>query len=241
MARPSGYVFYRGPSLIDGAPVVGIVTLRSVNEKTGDMMQTWILRADVHPVEAQRTGADAAVCGDCPHREAACYVVTGFGPAAVYRAFVAGSYPAADLADVLREHPKAVRLGAYGDPAAIPAAAWIGTAQHRRTGYTHRWRDPAAAWLRPLAMASVDSAAELAQAEAAGWRAFLVVPAGAPIPAHSPWRRRIVECPAVTHGAECRACRLCDGARDGDRRPHVAIRAHGAGAAKFAAAPLAPQ
>lgn len=240
--NPSGFVFYRGPSALDGSPVVGIVTLRSDNPKTGDMLQTWILRADVAPHDAVRTGDDAAICGDCPHRGGTCYVVTFHGPLAVWRAFRAGRYPVRSLADVLAEHGRPARMGAYGDPAAIPSTAWAGIESHRRTGYSHRWRDESAAWLQPLAMASVDSWGELAQAETQGWRAFYVLPQDAPMPDRSPAGRRIVACPAVTHGATCAECRLCDGLRfPQDRRPHVAIHAHGKGAAGFTPPPLVRQ
>ena len=62
------FVFYRGPSQLDGSPIVGIATMDSGNRKTGSMIQTWIIRDDVHPVVASRTGADSAVRGNCPHR-----------------------------------------------------------------------------------------------------------------------------------------------------------------------------
>ena len=62
------FVFYDGPSALDGAPIIGIAVLRSDNRKTGDMVQTYILRADTHPVDALRDGSDASICGDCPHR-----------------------------------------------------------------------------------------------------------------------------------------------------------------------------
>ena len=48
------HVLYEGPSLLDGEPIVAILTgLRSSsgNRKTGAMLQTWILRADVSPAE----------------------------------------------------------------------------------------------------------------------------------------------------------------------------------------------
>ena len=64
MANPTGYVIYRGPSLLDGAPIVAIATMQTSNRKTGNMVQTWILREDVSPVEASKAGADASVCGD---------------------------------------------------------------------------------------------------------------------------------------------------------------------------------
>ena len=55
-----GFIFYRGKSPIDRAPIVGIATLESKNGKTGNMIQTWILRTDTHPLEARRTGRDRA-------------------------------------------------------------------------------------------------------------------------------------------------------------------------------------
>ena len=88
-------IIYRGPSLLDGAPIVAIATVGSRNAKTGDMVQTWIMRDDVKPLAAAQSGADASVCGDCKHRPisgGACYVNLGQGPRAVfadtYRIFV---------------------------------------------------------------------------------------------------------------------------------------------------------
>ena len=70
--RPSnGVILYEGPSVIDGAPIVAIATglkSPSSNDKTGTMVQVWILRADVAPHEAQKTGADESICGNCPMR-----------------------------------------------------------------------------------------------------------------------------------------------------------------------------
>lgn len=64
----TGFVFYDGPSSINGAPIVGIATMESRNGKTGNMIQTFIVRADQHPLEALSTGADSAICGDCALR-----------------------------------------------------------------------------------------------------------------------------------------------------------------------------
>ena len=66
----AGFVFYRGKSPIDGAPIVAIATLESKNGKTGDMVQTWILREDISPLMAIKTGADRSICGNCVHRGA---------------------------------------------------------------------------------------------------------------------------------------------------------------------------
>lgn len=42
-------IFYEGPSLIDGSPILGIATASTSNPKTGPMVQTWILSADLDP------------------------------------------------------------------------------------------------------------------------------------------------------------------------------------------------
>ena len=44
IAPATGYVIYKGPSLLDGAPIVVIAVIGSGNTKTGDMVQTYILR-----------------------------------------------------------------------------------------------------------------------------------------------------------------------------------------------------
>lgn len=76
----TGLVLYEGKSMIDGKPIVAIanrITDVSDNTKTGAMVQTWIMRSDVNPVDALKSGEDESVCGDCKHRPAnsgACYV-----------------------------------------------------------------------------------------------------------------------------------------------------------------------
>ena len=51
-AKPLGVILFEGPSLIDGAPIAVIATgfqRRTANSKTGDMVQTWIIRSDREP------------------------------------------------------------------------------------------------------------------------------------------------------------------------------------------------
>src|SRR5207253_7718239 len=87
-------VVYRGPSMLDGAPIVGILTFDSDNVKTGPMAQLFIMAANVAPHEAQRTGDDAGVCGDCSYRPihakargyTPCYVKVWQGPLSTWKA-----------------------------------------------------------------------------------------------------------------------------------------------------------
>ncbi|NBU71905.1 MAG: hypothetical protein EBS53_10740, partial [Bacteroidetes bacterium] len=64
----NGFLFYRGASPIDRAPLIGIATLESENRKTGNMVQTWILREDISPTMARSIGEDRSFCGDCSVR-----------------------------------------------------------------------------------------------------------------------------------------------------------------------------
>ena len=95
-----GVILYQGPSLIDSAPIVVIanrIVSDSANEKTGAMVQTFILRADMRPLEAARLGYDYSICGHCPHRPSnagSCYVNIGRSVESVYGAFVRGRYAA---------------------------------------------------------------------------------------------------------------------------------------------------
>ena len=181
----NGVVLYEGPSVLDGAPIAVVATLKSSNAKTGDMVQTWILRADMHPLEAIATKADESICGNCVHRQStggACYVNIGQAPAAVYRTYKAGKYPAFDPAvhNALFMGRK-VRLGAYGDPAAVPyeILAHITGLSIGHTGYTHQANhkafDPRIA---ELCMISADSPKQAQKYHAKGYHTFRVAMAG---------------------------------------------------------------
>lgn len=228
-----GYVFYRGRSLLTDEPIVGIAIMHSLNEKTGDVVQTYILVDDgSRPTEALKSGADAAICGDCKHRplnSGGCYVVVRQGTTRVWLTYREGGYPdlaakAAVLAELLRD--RTVRCGTYGDPAAIPAAVWRQLLMKARAwvGYTHQWHMTAAQPLRYFMMASVDTPTEKAVANERGWRTFRVR-----LP-DEPLLHREAICPASEEGEHrltCIQCGVCNGALDG-RRGNVAIIVHGA-------------
>lgn len=77
----NGAILWRGASPHTGAPILAVATgleAASANAKTGDMVQTWILPADVPHGVALATGADAAVCGSCPHRPAFACLSCGY-------------------------------------------------------------------------------------------------------------------------------------------------------------------
>jgi hypothetical protein len=233
MPKPNGAILYSGPSLLDGAPIVVIaigLASGSTNRKTGSMLQTYILRSDMEPTLAVKSGADAAICGNCRHRGApgepvgrTCYVNVGQGPLGVYRAFKRGVYPTAiDLVAI--GNGRMVRLGTYGDPAAVPVGVWtlLTKSAQGRTGYTHQWRT--AHGLRALCMASVDTMHEAEEARASGWRYFRVaMPTDlARLPMES-------ICPASKEAGyklKCETCLACSGAVNG-RKGSIVIQAHG--------------
>ena len=236
----AGFVFYRGPSPIDGAPVIGIATLKSKNGKTGDMIQTWILREDISPLDAIASKEDASICGSCFHRGNAkrkrtCYVDVGKAPQGVWLAYHRGSYvdlshDPETIAFLMRD--RIVRMGAYGDPAMIATDAWrmVLKGSDGHTGYSHQWREAWAQELREYVMASVESAGEQDVARALGWRTFRVRSDAEPL------ATREIECPASREGGstkQCITCQACDGApRAG--KVSITIVVHGAMARHFA-------
>jgi hypothetical protein len=229
--RPNGVILWRGVSLLDGkTPIVCIAVgtrTKSSNRKTGAMVQTYILRADMFPMEAVSTCADGGICGGCIHRKQpngrrTCYVNIGQGPTVVYKTFLAGGYPevtpevAAELVA-----GKFVRLGTYGDPAAVPVAVWqnlVSTAGGY-TGYTHQWRSVKFSALGKLCQASCETAADVAKAHARGFSGtFRVLPVLSDVPAAA------LHCPASAErgkAVQCVECRACNGTQD------VVIHAHG--------------
>lgn len=218
-----GFIAYEGPSEIDGAPIVVIVNRidqDSENEKTGALVQSFIIRSDVAPTDALKTGDDASICGDCQHRPllaktngaAPCYVNVGRSVRSVYEAYRRGRYTKADAATIARALAgKIVRLGTYGDPAAAPVRMWEQITRYAlgRRGYTHQWDRPgfdAAAWGR-LVMASADTIDEAAKANLLGMRVFRVS-IGVDKQAGE------VTCPASAEGGRkstCAKCTLCAG------------------------------
>lgn len=203
----------------------------SKNAKTGSMIQIWILTKSENPLDAIKSGSDAAVCGDCPLRGTlgkgrACYVNLGQAPLAVWRAWQRGSYPQLSsttnaLFDLFTG--RAVRFGAYGDPAFMPfyLVAQIAAASKSHTGYTHQWRNPLFSAFKAFIMASADSVELAREAQGLGWRTFRVTPIGSLV-----LDKREIECANTTHGISCEACGLCNGSSSAKS---IVIEAHGAG------------
>jgi len=179
----SGIILWQGKSLLDGEHIMVIATginRKSKNPKTGEMIQTYILRQDIKPIFARRLSEDKSICGDCKHKEhATCYVNLCHGPRAVFAAFHDGSYRKWESGDIESFRGAYIRLGTYGDPAAVPLEVWDNLAGVAKaiTGYTHQWKT-CDQRLKQYCMASVDSIVgynkEYFQAQLMGWRTFRV-------------------------------------------------------------------
>lgn len=231
----TSFIIYEGPSEFDGKPIVvvasGFGKGKSHNEKTGAMIQTWIIRQDESPIVAHANGNDKSICGDCKHRRVdgfnSCYVNLGQGPRAIYETYKAGRYMKVMESDLeARFANQIVRLGSYGDPMAVPLKIWekvLGSAKSH-TGYTHQWNKVVSGFFgwQEILMASADSVYERESANIMGWRTFRV---------KTPYQETQgfeISCPASEEAGRktnCDKCGLCAGTSK--RAKNIAINAHG--------------
>ena len=230
MSKSNGVILYEGPSSLDGQPIVVIATglvVKSLNSKTGAMIQIHIFRADMTPMEAIWSGADESVCGDCVHRgdgtgkKRTCYVKVFQGTTVVYKAYKRGVYPHVSDWSIFKD--RAIRFGTYGDPFAAPIWIWkkLQRLASMTTGYTHQWKRASAAWSK-LMMASADTADDATKAWAKGWRTFRVTNAD-----EQPVSNEVL-CPASEEAGrklQCEQCGACAGANG--RRGSIYIPIHG--------------
>jgi len=245
-------IIWRGPSLIDGSPIVVVATglqKNSANAKTGNLVQTWIIRADMSPMAARESGADIAICGECPSRtkyryinksgkeidQAPCYVDLQKALASIWKALQADRYATCSPDDLTALGTgRDIRIGSYGDPAAVPAWVWwsLIAASTGNTGYTHQWShaNPEvrqnARLLQPFVHASVDRAIDGVRARASGWRTFRVVDSES-----APRERIEGKCPASREAGrklDCASCMSCGGTQADGKASRVIV-AHGKG------------
>jgi hypothetical protein len=214
-------IIYNGPSLLDGKPIVVIATFSNRNTKTGAVVQTYILRSDINPLEASKTGEDFSICGDCtmrgevttdPKRKQAkarrCYVNLGQGVLIVYKSFLRGVYPTADNTADRNTigRGRFVRIGTYGDPAAVPADVWTDLLAEATTftAYSHQ-----SGWRPDIAMQSADNRAQAIAHWKAGRRTFRVIADLGELD-----KANEALCPASKEAGrrvQCTACKLCKG------------------------------
>ena len=210
-------IIYNGPSLLDGKPIVVIATYSNRNTKTGKVVQTYILRSDINPLEASKTGQDFSICGNCPMRGEVttdpkrkiakgrkCYVNLGQGVLVVFKSYKRGVYKEGDPRTMGRD--RFVRVGTYGDPAAVPSHVWdeLLAECETWTAYTHQ-----KPWRPDIAMQSADSYDEAKAHWAEGRRTFRVIVDLGDID-----KSKETLCPASKEAGrrvQCTACKLCKG------------------------------
>ena len=220
-------IIYKGRSLLNGEDdVVVIATLTKSNSKTtdpngGGVLQTYILVDGIDPRLASKIGQDFAICGSCIHRgtptndpkrkiavKRTCYVNLGQGVLITYKAYTRGVYPMANNASGRKTlgAGRVVRLGTYGDPAAVPSFVWNQLLSNCKShlAYTHQ------IGFRPdIAMQSAD---DLEQAKALwgqGSRTFRTLNSVSDID-----KANEILCPASKEAGQrttCDSCKLCGG------------------------------
>ena len=219
-------VIYKGPSLLDGKPIVAIATWSNRNTKTGAVVQTYILCDNgINPLEASKTGADVSICGDCPMRGEVttdpvrkqakarrCYVNLGQGVLIVWKANQRGVYPMANTNEARRTlgRGRFVRVGTYGDPSAVPDFVWTQLLAEADTftAYTH-----SSGWNPEIAMQSADNKAQAIAHWKAGRRTFRVIADLGELD-----KANEALCPASKEAGrrvQCTACKLCKGSSKG--------------------------
>ena len=221
-------VLYKGISLLDDETPIMVVmsgyNKDSTNDKTGPLVQLYILPIDILPRDAYTSGSKA-VCGDCKYNgNNGCYVrwshLKGIWSSARSQPYIP-RYLAKEFLRGLR-----VRVGAAGDPAAIPFSFWkdILSTCENFTGYTHQWDNPVYQDLSSLFVASTDSKEETQRAQEKGWNTFEVVDNESP-------SEDSILCLATDttkqiHGLPftCASCMACNG--KGKKKVHVQL--HGA-------------
>jgi len=118
-----------------------------------------------------------------------------------------------------------VRLGAYGDPCAVPVGVWrkVLALAKRHTGYTHQWKGRRNSEYASFLMASVDSDRDRGAARLLGWRTFRVRSADAPVQSGE------ITCPASDEAGYRRSCASCLACHGAERpgKVDVVIIGHG--------------
>jgi hypothetical protein len=117
------------------------------------------------------------------------------------------------------------RLGAYGDPAAVPLEVWTEALKRFKasghTGYTHQWKSERLEDTLALCQASLDGPGLANSHKVQGGYFRVTSEPDKLLPGE-------ILCPSYTHGTTCADCGLCNATGH-----KVVIPVHGAGAGKF--------
>ena len=224
-------VIHDGKSPYDSAEIMVLAVCikeSSTNIKTGWMIQIYILRKDVPPVEAVKLGLDESVCGNCSMRwnkGGGCYVIPFHYSRMWKKGLEAPRITPTELAKLADKHNTPIRQGAYGDPAMVPMDVWEelenAVSNKKGSSYTHQWE-----WVSPeyakFSMASVENLKQKADAQALGYRTYRMVYDESEIVKDE----RL--CLNSSRGIQCRECGQCGGNRSkaSHRQKNIAIVKH---------------
>ena len=227
-------ILYEGPSLIDGQPIVAIATYSDKNTKTGLMVQTYILCQNIDPRDANKTGADFSICGTCPLKgiptmdpkrklaeKRKCYVRIDQGSLIVWKAYQNGSYQKTNNISELGRG-RMVRLGTYGDPAAVPSYVWNQLLEDAigHTAYSHQ--NDIIPIDKKIFMGSADSLVHAKKFWSDNIRTFRVIQNLDEI------QENEILCPASKEAGRkstCAKCKLCSGTSSNSKKS-IAIVQH---------------
>ncbi len=238
MSKNISLVLWQGESAFDAKPIMVIATglgRKSKNVKTGDMIQTWILRSDIYPIEAVCTGDDFSICGDCNHRigqNRSCYVNLR-SPINIWNKYERGDCEDFNMDKHFRFfNNRSIRFGSYGDPVAVPFYVWemLIPIVKSWTGYTNSWHKRGTdKRFKKIIMASVSSKQDQNKARSKGWRTFRIMPI-----LNQKILQNEVQCPASAEMGKqttCNKCLLCNGKTG--KHKNVAIVVHGPARKRF--------
>jgi len=185
-------------------------------------------------IEAARLRGDLSL-----NVERVCYVRLEQAPSGIFKAYKAGRYELATAPEAVElVRGRALRVGAYGDSAALPVGVVrpLAVVADVVTNYSHAagYAPARADRLGSFTMASADSIEQARQYQARGLRTFRVSPSFE----LSGGVRRVLDiqpgeaqCPkTIDKSVQCVGCGLCDGNRRG-LRGNIVAPAHGNGAA----------
>jgi len=256
LKRENQMIIYQGKSQLDNqTDIVCIATDGTSNQKTGSMIQTWILNANLDPISANRWGNDRGICGDCIHKGTekslftfrgtaagrSCYVLL-LGPQSIFRTYIAGGYKTS-RPDKLTKlgRGRIIRVGSYGDPAAVPADIWRDLLKYSAgwTGYSHQLLSADKTNLNAqfleysdFCMLSADTIEQARLAWSQGLRTYRTVESSEEID-----KQKEIICPASKEAGAvttCAKCKLCSGSRGKAQfAKSIAIPVHGAGKKHF--------
>ena len=243
MIKPTGLILWEGPSRLNKEEIVVVGILESANVKTGNLIQTFIMPKNVDPITAINSGYDECVCGSCllkgriiesyrgnylgiHHKTTknigrVCYVRVDWVVNQAWNKYKSGGYPKYNY----HQHSKLfkgrkIRLGAYGDPLAVPLKIWQRYLKlcNGHTGYSKQWPNYRNNHYKNYVQASVFNEQEKIFANKVGFHTFRIKNKNDKnsLPGE-------ITCPAsINEKITCEKCMQCSG-----QKRNVVIDVHG--------------